>query len=326
MSTKPRYTITPRILHLIEQIGEAIGRAEASNADVDLRLRRINRVLTIHGSLAIEGNTLSREQIATILDNKTVIAPPREIQEIRNAIKAYDRYLQWRPARETDLLSAHNILMAGLMDEPGRYRRAGVGVMGAREIIHVAPPADRVPWLVKSLLAWLDRADEQPLILSSVFHYEFEFIHPFADGNGRLGRLWQTLILSLWKPLFANLPVESMIHARQDDYYEAILQSSATGESTGFVTFMLEVILQSLETFSETSDQVNDQVSDQVTRLLSVLRAGPKSTVELLAELGLSHRPTLRKNYLHPAIAAGLVTMTHPESPNAKNQKYCLVR
>ena len=323
MVGKPPYTITPDLLARVEQIGEAIGRAEAGGITQDLRLRRINRIRTIHGSLAIEGNLLSAEQVSTILDGKPVIAPPKDVQEARNAIRAYDQYRQWNPAGEADLLHAHQILMTGLLDAPGRYRRTGVSVTGGGEVHHIGPPAGRVPGLMADLLGWLDSTHEHPLIASSVFHYEFEFIHPFEDGNGRAGRLWQTLILTRWKALFAHIPVESLIHARQGDYYDAIRRSSATGESTPFIVFMLEVMLEALR-IPVASDQAGDQVSDQVARLLAALRTGPKTTADLMADLGLSHRPTFRKNYLHPAMSAGLVEMTRPGSPSAKNQKYRL--
>lgn len=238
----PPYRITPEIVSLVERIGEGIGRAEAAGVAQDLRLRRINRIRTIQGSLAIEGNTLSERQVATLLDGKPVVAPLREIQEVRNAIKAYDRYEGWTPDRQTDLLSAHSVLMAGLLDAPGRYRRGEVMVGGAEGVQHIGPPAARVPELMANLLQWVGSTEEHPLISSAVFHYEFEFIHPFEDGNGRMGRLWQTLILTRWRDLFAHLPVESMVHAHQSAYYDAIRQSSAMGESTTFIAFMLEVI------------------------------------------------------------------------------------
>ena len=323
MTENPPYTITSNILALAERIGEAIGRAEAAGSSQDRRLRRTNRIRAIRGSLAIEGNMLSEKQISAILDGKPVIAPPREIQEARYAIKAYDRYPRWNPASEADLLNAHEILMAALLDAPGRYRRSGVVVASSGQVHHIALPADRVPHLMSDLLSWLNSTREHPLIASSVFHYEFEFIHPFEDGNGRMGRLWQTLILTRWKPLFADVPVESLIHARQSEYYDAIRQSSATGESTPFITIMLETILEAIRG-SQTSDQVGDQVTDQVARLLARLQEGPKTAAEIMADLGLSHRPTFRNNYIRPALSAGLVEMTRPESPTAKNQKYRL--
>ncbi len=338
-TTPPPYTITSTILDLAERIGEAIGRVEGSAARANLRLRRVNRIRTIQGSLAIEGNTLTEEQISTILEGKPVVAPLREIQEIRNAIKVYERFPRWNVAKEADLLDAHEILMAGLLDAPGHYRRGGVAVGGAGGIQHLGPPADRVPHLMSNLLSWLGDTGEHPLIAGSVFHYEFEFIHPFEDGNGRLGRFWQTLILTRWKSLFADVPVESLIHTRQGEYYHAVRESSAAGESTPFIVFMLEAIFEAVRDFSasdqagdqatdqvsdQVGDQVDDQVSDQVARLLTELRNGPKGTTELMAALGLSHRPTFRNNYIRPALSAGLVEMTLPESPTAKNQKYRL--
>ena len=246
MNERPPYSITPDMLSRVAQIGEAVGRAEASGVSRDLRLRRINRIRTIQGSLAIEGNVLTEEQVATILDGKPVIAPLRDVQEARNAIEAYEQFERWSPASEADLLAAHEVLMAALLDAPGRYRRGGVAVMGQGRVHHVGPPAARVPRLMADLLAWLGSTDEHPLVASSVFHYEFEFIHPFEDGNGRLGRLWQTLILTRWKPLFACVPVESETHASQSEYYHAIRQSSDKGESTPFIAFMLDTILAAL--------------------------------------------------------------------------------
>ena len=231
MTTEPPYTITPDVLSRVEVIGEAIGRAEAVGVSQDLRLRRINRIRTIHGSLAIEGNILSEEQISAILDGKQIAAPLRDIQEVRNAIKAYEQFEQWNPANEADLLNAHRILTAGLLDAPGRYRAGKVAVMGQGRVHHVGPPAARVPGLMTSLLAWLRSTGEHPLVASSVFHYELEFIHPFEDGNGRMGRLWQTLILTRWKALFAHIPVESLIHARQKDYYRAIRRAPRTARA-----------------------------------------------------------------------------------------------
>ncbi len=321
--TTPPYTITSTILDLAERIGEAIGRAEEAAVRANPRLRRINRIRTIRGSLAIEGNPLTEEQVSTILEGKPVVAPLREIQEVRNAINAYEQSPRWNPASESDLLGAHKVLLAGLLDAPGRYRRGGVAVTGAGEVHHIGPSADRVPHLMSNLLSWLGVTGEHPLIASSVFHYEFEFIHPFEDGNGRMGRLWQTLMLTRWKPLFADVPVESLIHARQSEYYDAIRESSARGESAPFIVFMLEAILEAVRDFG-TSDQADDQVTDQVTRLLAGLRDGPKSATQLMAALGLSHRPTFRKNYIRPALSTGLVEMTLPESPTARSQKYRL--
>ena len=318
MSNGPPYRITTDILFRVAEIAEAVGRAEAGGLSQDLRLRRINRIRSIQGSLAIEGNILTEEQISTILDGKPVMAPPRDVQEARNAIKAYDRYERWNPASEADLLNAHEILMTGLVDAPSRYRRGGVAVMAQDGIRHVGPPAARVPSLMAELLAWLRRTEEHPLIASSVFHYEFEFIHPFEDGNGRMGRLWQTLILTRWKTLFAHVPVESLVRARQSEYYQAIRDSSSQGESTPFVAFMLDTILAAVRTPQEAP-----HVSPQVRRLLAVL-TGEMSRRDILHALGLSDRKSLRERYLSPALRDGYVEMTRPDAPSARNQRYRL--
>ncbi len=317
--TTPPYTITSPILNLVERIGEAIGRTEEMPGQTDLRLRRANRIRSIQGSLAIEGNTLTEEQISTILDGRPVIAPLREIQEVRNALKVYEKFPQWEPASQTDLLEAHGMLMVGLLDAPGRYRRGGIAVAGAGEVHHIGPPADRVPHLMSDLLSWLDSTEEHPLITSSVFHYEFEFIHPFEDGNGRMGRLWQSLILTRWKRLFAYVPVESLVYARQSEYYEAIRESSSRGESTPFIVYMLEAILEAVIS----TPQETPQVSPQVERLLAVLE-GEMSLRQIMHIIGLSDRKSFRQRYLLPALEHGYVEMTLPESPTARNQRYRL--
>ena len=311
---QPPCTITPTILRLVAEISEVIGRlsAQADTAKA-LHLRRINRIRTIQGSLAIEGNTLSEAQITAILDGKRVIAPPREIREARNAITAYDRFEQWRPDSAADLLEVHRILMAGLLDEAGIFRRGGVGVMAGDQIIHMAPPADRIPALMDNLFRWLAVSEEHPLITSSVFHYEFEFIHPFADGNGRMGRLWQTLILSGWNPLFADIPVESLIHEHQQEYYAAINQSTEEADSSVFIEFMLKMI----------SGAITPQVTPQVARLLEVI-VGDMSRKEIQSALALQDRKSFRVRYLAPALTEGLIEMTVPDKPNSRLQKYRL--
>ncbi|MCK4563142.1 MAG: Fic family protein [Verrucomicrobia bacterium] len=323
MSYKPPYKITPKIITFIEQIGEALGVLALSAKAQDLRLRRIHRIQTIHGSLAIEGNTLSEEQISTILDGKPVIAPPREVQEVRNAIKAYDEFLNWHPAQQRDLLKAHETWMLGLLDAPGHYRAGGVGVGGAGGVVRVAPPPGRVPELMGNLFEWLGTSEEHALIKSCVFHYEFEFIHPFSDGNGRMGRLWQTLILSQWNPLFAQIPIESMVYAHQQDYYNAIAESTKAAESTPFIEFMLQVVLEKMREGGQATPHVAPQVTPQVERLLGILH-GEMSRAELMQILALKDRMHVSNDYLRPAMEAGLVEMTLPDKPNSRLQKYRL--
>lgn len=318
---QPPYTLTSEILNRVAAISEAIGRLTVlTDPARTLRLRRINRIRTIHGSLAIEGNTLSEAQITAILDGKRVIAPPREVQEVKNALAAYDRFDTWRPEAEKDLLEAHRMLMSGLIDEAGHYRLGGVGVMSGSQVIHMAPPAARVSHLMTDLLHWLTATDAHPLIASSVFHYEFEFIHPFADGNGRIGRLWQSLILARWNPLFADIPVESLIFEHQDEYYQAIQESTQHTDSKPFIAFILRMIQDALTT---SIPQVAPQVTPQVGELLAAIH-GEMGREALQSALGLADRKSFRERYLKPALADGLIEMTLPDKPNSRLQKYRL--
>jgi Fic family protein len=318
---QPPYTITSEILNRLAAISEAVGRlAIATDQANSLRLRRINRIRTIHGSLAIEGNTLSETQITAILEGKRVIAPPREVLEVKNALAAYERFDSWSPDSETHLLQAHRILMAGLIDEAGSYRQSGVGVMAGQEVIHMAPPAKRVSGLMTELFDWLAATDAHPLIASSVFHYEFEFIHPFADGNGRMGRLWQSLILASWNPLFANIPVESKILEHQAEYYHSLQESTRLTDSAPFIAFMLRMIL---DTLTSSAPQVTPQVTPQVGELLAAIQ-GEMGRDALQTALGLSDRKSFRQRYLKPALANGLLEMTLPDKPNSRLQKYRL--
>ena len=320
MKYQPPYTITSKVIHLIAQISENIGRLTVLEEIQDsLKLRKANRIRTIQGSLAIEGNTLSTEQITAILNGKTVIAPPKEVQEVRNAIKAYEAFQQWQPGQEVDLLQAHQILMTGLIDEVGQYRHGGVGVMSGDQVVHMAPPANQVPRLMIDLLDWLNDSEIHPLIQSSVFHYEFEFIHPFADGNGRMGRLWQTLILSRWNPIFANIPVESLIYQNQKSYYEALQASTDQTDSAPFIEFILQMILDAILSSNYTA-QASVQVSDQVQRLISALGQDDYTLAELMQLVGLTHRATFQKNDLNPAIKAGLIEREIPNKPKNRSK------
>ena len=320
--SQPPFTLTSEILALATEIAEEAGRLSVLlNQDSQLRLRRINRIRTITGSLAIEGNTLSEEQITAIVEGKRVIAPPREIQEAHNALAAYEQLESWRPHLEQDLLTAHRVMMKGLLESAGVYRGGGVGVMAGKEVLHMAPPASQVPRLMGELLAWLAGSKEHPLIASSVFHYEFEFIHPFADGNGRIGRLWQTLILAQWLPMFVHLPVESLIHKHQAGYYRALNESTKQTDCAPFILFMLRTILEAMQEIN--TPQVAPHVTPQVAALLGVTN-GEMSRDELQASLELKDRKSFQQRYLRPALAHGLVEMTVPDKPRSRLQKYRL--
>ena len=244
----PPFTVSAEAINLIAGISAQIERyAIRLEQQDDLHLRKANRIKTIHSSLAIEGNMLSEEEVADIIDGKNVVAPLRQIQEVRNAIATYELYPTLDAFKEKDLLKAHKVMMQALVDDAGQYRRGGVGVFGERGLVHLAPPAERVPELMGGLFDWLKRSQDHLLIRSCVFHYEFEFIHPFIDGNGRMGRLWQSLILGRLHPLFEHLPVENMVYANQQQYYDAITASSNAGQSGPFIDFMLGEIYKTLK-------------------------------------------------------------------------------
>lgn len=325
----PPFSLTSQALDLVVRISEEIGRLglrqETPTAPA---LRRANRLKTIQASLAIENNTLTLEQVTAVVAGKRVLGPAKEILEVQNAFAAYEVLETWKPWKAKDFLKAHKILMTGLVTRPGHYRTGGVGIAQGEKVVHLAPPASRVTGLMNDLLGWLKQTDVHPLIASCVFHYEMEFIHPFEDGNGRMGRLWQTLILSQWKPALAYLPVESVIRDRQQEYYQALATSDQQGQCTTFIEFLLSALLQALQETAETdqvSDQVTDQVTDQVKALLKCLEKGPLTATACLKKLGLSHRPSFRKNYLQPSLQRGLVEMTLPDKPNSRFQKYRLV-
>jgi Fic family protein len=240
---RPPFTISSRSVNLVAGISERLGRWAVSDDEaLSPQLRHGNRIRTIQASLAIENNTLTLEQVTAVLDGKRVLGLPREIREVRNAFAAYEKLAHWSAYHLSDLLDAHDIMMSGLVDDAGRFRSGGVGIYRGDELMHMAPPASRVPVLMEDLLRWLKSTDMHPLIASCVFHYEFEFIHPFSDGNGRIGRFWQTLILAHWKPVLAYLPVETVIRDRQDQYYQALEQSDRQSEATVFIEFMLQTL------------------------------------------------------------------------------------
>ena len=324
MSLNPPFTITSDIVNLVAEISEQVGKKfNPLQPAIDLKLRRINQIKTIQGSLAIEGNTLSEAQITAIVRGKPVIAPAKEIQEVRNAISVYENIEQLNPLSEKDLLQSHNRLMWGLIDEIGRYRSSGVGVMSGNEVIHVAPPAKRVPDLMGDLFHWLKQTPIHPLIASSVFHYEFEFIHPFSDGNGRMGRLWQSLILSQWNAFFLYLPVESMVYQHQQNYYQSIRSSTDASDCSAFIHFMLMMIQNVLHDVTEQTPQDSPQETPQVKRLIAhVTRAHTRE--ELQQILGLNDRKSFQERYLKPAIEAQFIEMTIPDKPNSKYQSYQL--
>lgn len=240
---KPPYDINSNILKLITYISEKLGEVNANFLNrPSPQLRKQNKIKTIHSSLKIEGNTLTEEQITALIENKRVIGPKKDVQEVLNAIEIYDHLNDYNPFNEKSFLNAHKCLMKGLINNPGQYRKQGVGIVKGSKVEHLAPPFENVPHLMKDLFIYLKKDDDIELIKSCVFHYEMEFIHPFLDGNGRMGRLWQTLILKDKYPVFEYLPFETLISKDQEKYYKALSESDKEGKSTKFIEYMLNII------------------------------------------------------------------------------------
>lgn len=295
MPYEPPFKVTSKAINLISHIAAAMERLSIRFEQADsIRLRKINRMKTIQGSVAIEGNTLTEEQVAALIDGKHIIAPVREVQEVKNAIQAYEHSMSFNPYKKEDLLKAHTLMTMGLVDNPGHFRRRGVCITGKEGVSHIAPPADRVPFLMRDLFQWLQDTDAHPLIKSSVFHYEFEFIHPFEDGNGRMGRLWHSRILAEWNPLFIHLPIENMILQRQAAYYKALEHSTAQNDSGIFIDFMLEIIMQTIQE-NKQDNAADGAPNDTVNAILRCIKENPAISYEELAKKTEKSRVTISR-------------------------------
>lgn len=323
---KPPFHMTDAITNLITGIGEQVGRITVlSHGNLNPHLRRENRIRTIHSSLAIEHNSLSLEQVTAIVDGKRILGNPNEIREVRNAYDAYEMMLSFDPYSVDDLLKAHAVMMRGLIAENGRFRSGDVGVFNGNVVIHMAPPAGLVPGEIRNLFDWYKSSHIHPLIRSAIFHYEFEFIHPFADGNGRMGRMWHSLLLGAWNEIFYWLPIEELIRSRQQEYYDALGESDREADSAPFVELMLGIILDTLEATSvvgSTDKDAHEAVDSSLGRLLDAIGDEELSAAQIMERLGLSHRPTFRRNYLVPALEQRLIEMTIPDKPTSRNQRY----
>ena len=300
----PPYKVSGKAMNLIAEIAAAVERYRIILEGPDgVRLRKINHIRTIHGTTAIEGNTLTEEQITAILAGKRVAGTRREIDEIKGAHDAYEVIESFNPYSVDDLLKAHGLMTKGLVNRPGKIRDCNVGVMdGFGNVVHMAPPFANVPSLVKDLFAWLSDSEDPVLVKSCVFHYEFEFIHPFPDGNGRTGRLWQTALLGSWRKEFYGAPVENIVWAHQQEYYQAIRASSAAGECGPFIDFMLDKILRTLKAKGEAYESAGIETdkktikktikkTDKKTdrKILSIMKSMPDVTLaELANATGLS--------------------------------------
>lgn len=323
---EPPFTITNRIVSYVASISEKIGRITLlSDMEAKPYLRKNNRIKSIHSSLKIEANSLSLNQVRDVINGKLVLGEQKEIQEVKNAYDAYEKILELDPYSIDDLKKFHGIMTRYIVEESGDFRRGEEGVFNGEQCIFMAPPAQYVPQLMNELFGWMREAQTKvhPLVLSSVFHYEFVFIHPFSDGNGRMARLWHTAILSKWKPIFEYIPIESQVEKFQEDYYDAIARCHVEGESTFFIEFMLSQIDKILD---ELSVQISDdyqQIPESVQKLLAVMEYDISYTGNALMEkLGLKSREGFRRNYLRPAMEMHLIHMTIPDKPNSRNQRY----
>ena len=323
---KPPFLITNEALSLVASISEKIGRITAtSTLDIKPRLRKNNRIKSIHASLKIEANSLSLGQVRDVINGKTVVGERKEIQEVKNAYAVYEQFSEINPYSMEDLKRFHGIMTKYVVEESGEFRHGEGGVFNGDQCIFMAPPARLIPQLMSDLFDWMEEAKNSvhPLILGSVFHYEFVFIHPFTDGNGRMVRLWHSVILSKWKSIFEYIPIESQIEKFQEQYYDAIAKCYVDGESTAFIEFMLEQIDRILDDISVQISEDNEQLTEYIKRLLSVMDYDiPYTGKTLMEKLGLKSREGFRRNYLRPAIDMNLIRMTIPDKPNSRNQRY----
>lgn len=326
---KPPFAITNEMLSLVSSISEKIGRITATgNMESKPHLRKNNRIRSIHSSLKIEANSLSFGQVRDVIAGKTVLGEQKEIQEVKNAYAAYEKFSEINPYSIKDLKKFHGIMTKYITEESGDFRRGEEGVFYGDQCIFMAPPARLVPQLMEDLFCWMDKekSNVHPLILSSVFHYEFVFIHPFSDGNGRMARLWHTAILSKWKSVFEYIPIESQIEKFQDGYYDAIARCHVDGASTIFIEFMLLQIDRILDDIAARINEDSEQLSETIRKLLEVMEYDiPYTSKALMEKLGLKSKEGFRRNYLRPAIEMNLIRMTVPDKPNSRNQRYIKV-
>lgn len=322
----PPFEITNKIISLLSEIAESLGKiSTARELEAHPHLRRNNRIRSIHSSLAIEANSLSVDEVRGVIDGRTVLGSQTEIQEVKNAYRAYDEIGSFDPFSLSELKRLHGIMTYLTVNEAGKFRSGEEGVFDGDRCIFMAPPAHLVPQLTEDLFLWMNKEKNalHPLILSSVFHYEFVFIHPFSDGNGRMARLWQTAILSQWNSLFKYLPIESEIYAFQQEYYNTISLCHKNVNSTAFIEFMMTQILTTIKNASQRAELPSAESSIYVQRLMSIMEYGvPYTANQLMAAVGIRSRDSFRKNYLSPAVKLGLVVMSIPDKPTSRNQTY----
>ena len=322
----PPYTISNKMLELVADISEKVGRI-SSHKELESKphLRRNNRIQSIHSSLKIEANSLSLSEVREVINGQLVLGDQKEIQEVKNAYEAYKKIPEIDPSSISELKKIHGIMTYRTVNESGVFRKGEEGVFSGDQCIFVAPPPHMVEELIKDLLSWVKENEGvvHPLIMAAVFHYEFVFIHPFADGNGRMARLWHTAILYRWRNIFEYIPLESQIERFQTEYYDAIAKCHVNGNSDVFIEFMLDMINQILDKVLIQMKRADADISEYVKRMLHVMEFDvPYTSNAIMEALGLKSKETLRKNYINPALELGLIRMTIPDKPNSKNQRY----
>lgn len=320
------FEITNTIIDYISRVMEKIGKLDNyTNFNKKPLLRKNNKIRSIHSTLAIEANSLSLNQVQDVIDGKLVIGKQKEIQEVKNAYKAYEMINDINPYSIEDLKKIHGVMTYLILDESGEYRKGNEGVFDGEKCIHICPPPKQVNELMNQLFYWMKKCKNNlhPLILSAVFHYEFVFIHPFKDGNGRTARLWHNILLSNWKEIFQYFPIESQLKKYQDKYYQAIADCNLQGSSTIFIEFMLKMIDEVLDQALNMSEMPITEKIININKLLDVMEYNkPMTANEIMNKLGIKSKETLRTVYLNPAIEEGAVALTIPDKPTSKNQMY----
>ena len=322
---KPPFDITNSMINKIIAITEKVSTILSFNSLKRMPiLRKNNKIKSIHSSLTIEANSLSIKEVEDVIDGKKVLGPEKEIIEVKNAYEAYSMVEEFDGYNENDLLKAHKILTNSLLENSGKYRNHGEGVYDGERLIFMAPPQDIVPTLMNDLFSWLKSDKETHILIKScVFHYEFVFIHPFSDGNGRVARLWQNVLLTKWKPFFEYVPLESQIEKYQNEYYKTISKCHKNGNSNLFIEFILKMLDETLDDVLKNINKEVNNISIQVNKLLDVMDKDiPLTANEIMKRLNIKSKETLRNSYLNPALENGLIKMTIPDKPNSKNQRY----
>ena len=322
----PPFTITNQMISLVASISEKIGKISiTSNLENKPHLRKNNRIKSIHSSLRIEANSLTIGQVRDVINGRLVLGEQKEVQEVKNAYASYEKLSGINPFDIKELMELHGIMTKYLVDESGKFRKGEEGVFNGDECIFMAPPAKLVPELMSNLFSWLNDAKDEvhPLIMSAVFHYEFVFIHPFSDGNGRMARLWHTAFLAKLNPIFEYIPIESQIEKFQSDYYDAIAKCHMEGNSNSFIHFMLVQIDKILDEIIDSMKKSDESISEYVKKLLDVMEYDTPYTLASLMELlELKSKETIRRHYIHPALKLDLIQMTLPDKPQSRNQRY----